>query len=519
MVPIDLPPRIKHLAPALRQALLIWFGLVASLLVVFRDTAWDLLTIWSNSATYGHGFLIVPIVGYLIWRRRYRLPLNAVRPEPLGILLIGGAGAVWLAGHLVSVSVLQHFALVGMIQASVLTVFGWRFTQAIAFPLIYLLLAVPFGEFAVAPLQDLTAVYTVELLRLTGIPVYLENWRFVIPGGAFLVAEACAGLRYVVACFALGFLICDLLLARWWKWVLFISLSLLVPIVANVIRAYGIVMLAYMTDFQIAAGADHLIYGGIFLSFVTLILILLGLSLRDRELGGPLPAQVRAGSQGPQSLKAQRGRVLESLLIAGLAAAIALASHSYGRWATSPPSPSTVSLTPADTLGAWQRQVQARTVWTGTFPGADAKDTWRYARGRDHVDLFVAHYRYERPGAELVSAANRFAADESTRIEGRGRVTGRDLGHLPRPSYLLLDSGAGDGRRIVWYWYKVGDVLTHSGAFAKFHGFKAKLLGGATSATAIAISTPYDDESAQRLSNFASQLRPSDLMATQMRNP
>ena len=76
--------------------------------------------------------------------------------------------------------------------------------RRILFPLAYLLFAVPLGDFLVGPLQDVTAVFTVWALQLTGIPVYLEGRFFYIPTGAFEVAEACSGIRYLIASLALG---------------------------------------------------------------------------------------------------------------------------------------------------------------------------------------------------------------------------------------------------------------------------------------------------------------------------
>ncbi|MDZ7713544.1 MAG: exosortase A [Rhodovibrio sp.] len=292
----------------LRRAGIVWLTLVAAILLATHESVASIVGVWANSATYGHGFLIVPICIYLVWRRWPRLAQLPVQPSATGHVLMLAAGALWVVGTLGSVSLLQHFALVGLLQASVLAVFGWRIAWAAVFPLAYLLLAVPFGDFAIAPLQDLTAQYTVPLVRMSGIPVYLENWHIQVPGGSFLVAEACAGARYLLACIALGFLVCDLLLKAWWKRVLFMVLSVAVPIVANVFRAYGIIMLAYLSGFEIAVDVDHLVYGGVFLSFVTLILLALAFWLRDADGGGLGPVSVSAAGAGAPPARPRGGR-------------------------------------------------------------------------------------------------------------------------------------------------------------------------------------------------------------------
>jgi hypothetical protein len=59
------------------------------------------------------------------------------------------------------------------------------------------------------------------------------------------------------------------------------AVSIVVPIIANGLRVLGIVVYGYILGNAQAAVADHLIYGWVFFSFVSLILILLGLPFRQ----------------------------------------------------------------------------------------------------------------------------------------------------------------------------------------------------------------------------------------------
>ena len=102
-----------------------------------------------------------------------------------------------------------------------------------AFPLAYLLLAVPFGEALIPPLIDFTADFTVTALQLTGIPVYREGSFFTIPSGNWSVVEACSGLRYLIASFTLGTLYAYLTYRSLKRRLIFIALSVIVPIIAN----------------------------------------------------------------------------------------------------------------------------------------------------------------------------------------------------------------------------------------------------------------------------------------------
>jgi exosortase A len=486
----------------LRRAGLVWLSVVAAILLATHESVASIVGVWSNSATYGHGFLIVPICIYLVWRRWPRLAQLPVQPSAAGHVLMLAAGALWVVGTLGSVSLVQHFALIGLLQASVLAVFGWRIAWVAVFPLAYLLLAVPFGDFAVAPLQDLTAQYTVPLVRLSGIPVYLENWHIQVPGGSFLVAEACAGARYLLACIALGLLVCDLLLKAWWKRVLFMVLSVAVPIVANVFRAYGIIMLAYLSGFEIAVDVDHLVYGGVFLSFVTLILLALAFWLRDADGGGLGPVAVSAADAAAPPAPAWRP--LSLACVAGLAVLVVM--RGYAGWANAAPAGALQALAVPERVGGFN-QVTTPAPWRGDFRGADQEGVWVYRDGDREVTLYVAYYAYERPGAELVASANSLlGADPSTDLVKRGRASYGAFDGLPTPTYLHLRGPAYPGGRVVWSWYRIGAAVTASGPVAKLETLKAKLLGTAAPSLAIAVSTAAGPSAGDTLSDFLTGL-------------
>ena len=122
----------------------------------------------------------------------------------------------------------------------------------------------PFGEFLLPVLMEYTANFTVTALRLSGIPVYREGLQFVIPSGSWSVVEACSGVRYLIASFMIGTLFAYLNYRSTRRRLVFMGVSIVVPILANWLRAYMIVMLGHLSGNTIAVGVDHLIYGWLF---------------------------------------------------------------------------------------------------------------------------------------------------------------------------------------------------------------------------------------------------------------
>jgi exosortase/archaeosortase family protein len=97
--------------------------------------------------------------------------------------------------------------------------------------------------------------------------------------------------------------------------IVFIAASVIVPVIANGIRALGIVVLGHLLGSAQAAATDHVLYGWIFFSIVILLLIVLGLPFRQDDQ--PTPATI--SPMRPDPAASRLG------LLAGLAVAAAAA--------------------------------------------------------------------------------------------------------------------------------------------------------------------------------------------------
>jgi len=492
----------QSFSPAMRRATLAAAALMLAVLVVFHESAASMVRVWTGSATFGHGFLIPPIVVLLLWRKRNALAATEPRPSALGLVWLGGAAVVWLLGSAGQVELLKHFGLVGMLQGAVLTAMGLAVAKLLVFPLGYMLFMVPFGDFAVAPLQDFTARHTVTLLQLSGIPVLLENWVLTIPGGSFLVAEACAGVRFLIATIALGVLIAGLFFDRWWKRLVFVGLSILVPILANVVRAYGIVVVAHLSDFELAVGVDHLIYGFIFLSFVMAILIGIAVLMRDPEslraatAAGPAAAPAEAFSG-----RRLAGPGLGALLLVGLV-------RGYALYIGLPAETAAADLTPPAAGGGWSLAGPAGPEsWHGRYSRADLQRTWLYRGPDGPLSVYVAYYADESEGRELVAYGNLLTPSERVSVVESGRVRNWSGSDLPRPAFEVQQGPS--GQRTVWYWYCVDGEVVGDPARAKILALRAKLLRGATPSAVVAVAVPGASAEIETLQDF---LRRSELV-------
>jgi exosortase len=150
---------------------------------------------------------------------------------------------------------------------------GLRVSLMLLLPLGFMCALVPFGDELIPFLQDITAQITIVLTRWSGIPAMISGIYIDTPAGLFIVAEACSGVKFLIAMVTLGFLVCFTAFDRWSMRVLFMLSAVVVPILANGVRAWGTIFIAQSQGVEFAAGFDHIFYGWIFFGIVIAILL------------------------------------------------------------------------------------------------------------------------------------------------------------------------------------------------------------------------------------------------------
>ncbi|HEY8711130.1 MAG TPA: exosortase A [Burkholderiaceae bacterium] len=477
---------------SMRQALPALLLVLGVMLFAYRDTAAAMVAIWARSQTFAHAFLVPPIVSWLIWRKRAELA--ALRPRPCAWMLLPmiGVAFVWLLGDLGSVNSATQFAMTALLVLAVPAVLGLQVANVILFPLVFLFFAVPFGDFLLPQLMTWTADFTVHALRASGIPVFREGMHFVIPNGNWSVVEACSGVRYLIASFMVGTLFAYLnyrsVRRRW----IFAAVALGVPIVANWVRAYLIVLLGYLSGNEIAVGVDHLIYGWLFFGLVIGIMFAIGAiwAEPDAAPAGPATSRAAMASAPPR-------RVVSAWAVAVAAAVIAIVPHAAlqsigGIRSGAPPQLARVS----PLSGGWQASSDPMPSWKPAFqnPTADLTSTYSL-QGRD-VGVYIGYYRAQDYRRKLVSSDNELVqskdpvwAQVAPAGSHRLKVLGQALTVRTAPLRGVVRFGMPEQRLEVWQLYWVGGRLTASDVWAKIYGVVGRLLGHGDDSAVIVLYT------------------------------
>lgn len=474
------------LTPAMQRASLLTLATVAVALLIHRDTVAAMAQVWTSSETFAHGVLVPFATLYLVWRNRGRLYGLAPRFSVAGLAALVLASLGWLLAHLAQLQVGEHFALVAIVVATTWTLLGTPATRRLAFPLGFLFFAVPFGELLVPPLMEYTATFTVAMLQLTGVPVFRDGMYLSIPSGDFEVAQACSGIRYLLASVALGTLYAYLNFSSRWRRAAFLALAVIVPVVANGLRAYLIVLIAHLSDLRIAVGIDHYIYGWLFFGFVMFLLFWIGTLFHDtaRAPESP-PAAVAGGGSAFVALA-----LAAAVSLAVTAAAPGWAGEIAARSADSAAAVSLPAATPP-----WRGPAEGPFSWQPRFQGASQSLHGAYRGPAGEVRLHLEYYARQEQGVELINVANRLY-DGRPWVRGGGSGLRRVTVGGQRRTVNQLTLLAPGERRVVWYWYDVGGARAADELGVKLLQVAAALRGRQPPAALVAIGVAADADPA-----------------------
>ena len=464
------------------------------LLLAFHQTVWSMVSIWLRSETFAHGFLILPISLWLVWEKRESIFRCCPRPALIVVFLTLPLGFGWLVAWLVDVLVIQQLALVGLLLVGIWTLLGHEMARLLAFPLGFLFFAVPMGEALIPPLMEFTATSTVWMIEQTGIPVFREGLYFTLPSGKWSVVEACSGVRYLIASVTLGVLYAAMTYRSAWRRGLFVLASIIVPVFANTVRAYMIVMLGHVSDMTIATGADHLIYGWVFFGLVIMLLFWVGSFFREDgidELSNPGVTGTTLSDQQtfPRS-------IWWVFLVSLLAAAMWPGMSSFIE--SEPVVFDDEKLVLAAVAGEWRKVEKNQRAWIPRSSVSGLSSMY-YQRNGDVIGLHIQYPVEENDSEEVVGSIGAFVMPGSewrvvSRVNKPVRLSGRNIAVKE-----AIITGV-QKQYIALSWYRIGGRNTNNEYLAKFHEILSRLDVSSSGSyrLVLAMPAPQDLESGRR---------------------
>jgi EpsI family protein len=292
---------------------------------------------------------------------------------------------------------------------------------------------------------------------------------------------------------------------------MFIIVSIIVPVIANWLRAYMIVMLGHLSGNKLAAGVDHLIYGWVFFGIVIMLMFLIGARWSEPE-----PSVSAADIDSVtlnKPLPGDNGAIRPRFELFAVLTALVLALPLAGRWALDYNNTATpVQLSaPAELSTNWVADTSTPAIFAPAFQNPSASLNTSYVQGEQRVGLYLGYYRQQNYQRKLVSSENVLVTSQdahwaqvsrsSQKIVFDSKQTSIYQGELRK---LPTSSGTSDERLVVWQVYWVNGQLTASNAQAKLYGALQRLLGRGDDSAVVILYTDKGQgaEGAQRLQAF-----------------
>jgi exosortase len=240
----------------------------------------SLVAIWNEEPNYSHGFLVVPVVLVIVWRRWVEEDPPTLRPSwwgwaGLAVMLVVRAvcyerGAEWT----------ETATLLPVVACLTLAAGGWpllrRVWPAIAFLVFLLPLPLSVNSILAQPLQRVATTWSTALLKLTGLWVVAEGNVILVGGDQLEVAAACNGLSMLM-CLAATVAAMTILvpMAVWKRVALFLSI-IPIALVSNVLRIAATAWCYHLFGAKVGGHFAHDAAGWL---MMPVALILVGLEL------------------------------------------------------------------------------------------------------------------------------------------------------------------------------------------------------------------------------------------------
>jgi exosortase len=263
------------------------------LVVLYYRVAVKLVYDWYTIPDYSHGFLVPLFVAFLIWDKRKVLVTTPVKQTWSGIVLVVFSIMVLVLGVYGVELFTARISFVMLMTGLIATFFGWAMVRELLFPLLVLILAIPFPAILfnriTFPLQLLASRIASDILPLLGVPTLHEGNVIELPVMKLEVAEACSGIRSLMSLFTLAVFYGYFLERSTRRRVILALASIPIAVTANVARIVGTGLCVQYWDPEKALGFFHEFSGWV---MFVVSLVCLYLVHRAMRLISPVKAKL-----------------------------------------------------------------------------------------------------------------------------------------------------------------------------------------------------------------------------------
>ena len=433
--------------------------------------------------TYTHGYLVLAISAWMLWRDRVSLAREMPRPFYPAAAVVFGLVLVWLVAFRAGIQIVHQSILPLVSWAAVLACLGWSMARRAILPIGYLYFAVPVWDAVNSTLQEVSVFAVRQLLKVAGVPAYFVGNTFQIPEGSFEIADGCSGLHFMVVALAIGVLYGEVNRESWRNRIILVLMAGAMAALTNWVRIFVIVMAGHLTDMQhYLIRGEHYNFGWMMFAVMMVLFFLL-----SRFLPPSVPVQEsRAVDTSPYWAHPVSRPVMAVVL-----GAVGCAPVSIYLGTRTAPTGSHLPMLPVNSQD-WREETPGQSTWHPRFVGVDEQIWKNFIKDGQVVEVFAARYWQQSQGREVAGFENA-PFGEGARVMSTGA-------RAPLPLWNESRVRDAEGREwIVWSAYLIEGAWFTSSLHAQvYYGWSSLFSSPSSTAVLLRAACQPDCASGQQ---------------------
>lgn len=470
-----------------------------------------MVELWLFSEEYGHGLMVVGLLGYILYRRREDFIPESITLAWIAIPLALAAMAAVIAGVASGIAVVSMYGVLAFVVSAILVFGGVALFRKMLVPLLIVWLLIPlpnpYGPMLTSGLQLVSSQLGVWFIRGLGGVVFLEGNVIDMGGVQLLVAEACSGLRYLFPLMSLGAIIGYMLHAPvWMRWMVFL-ITVPITIVLNSLRIGLTGLMTEHWGLVHTQGFLHFFEGWVVFIVATLMLLtaiwlllrffMHGKSIRDallfesplddKSLNGVSAYRMPGSGQSP---KLAWALVVMLLVTVVMATVLVVRSESL-------PQREALANFPL-TLGNWSAREYRLPQETENVAGASEYYFGDFLSRKDgFVNLYISFYETQLKG-QIPHSPKVCIPGGGWRIDSIKKINLKTRnGELFEANRLVISKGS--HRQLTYYWLKQGERMYSQEWLARLDLVRSSLFRNRTDGALIRMVTEIEPEQSEQV--------------------
>ncbi|MBN1832696.1 MAG: exosortase/archaeosortase family protein, partial [Deltaproteobacteria bacterium] len=175
---------------------------IAALFIVslslFFPVLYRLINLWATNPDYSHGFFVLPIAVFMLWRKRSQLVTVELQPSWIGLPVFILSVVSYTISFAANFHTLTHLLMIVILLSLVLFIAGWPLMRLAYLSILFIIFMFPIPEsyyiLLTNPLKLLITSISAGVINILGIPVYQDGNLLFFADTKLEVAEACSGI-------------------------------------------------------------------------------------------------------------------------------------------------------------------------------------------------------------------------------------------------------------------------------------------------------------------------------------